>query len=1384
MRRLPIHVALVLTLLATIVPVVNAQTYLDYIFPLPAKTPKTEVGCTTCSVSDNKKTMVGYQGAISTFTGRYLDCAFDGEGFNLPRVLRAWQMKYDAAHDRLYMREGSNLVGYNLTNLISRVASNEALIKLDRPSDSGPAGRYLKWDKTFNIEDSWPQHAGDGGDWLPDFDIDDRGHVLVAGGQFWGLLTDDYGTGQAFDSGNAQPGNSYTEILSVKTSDGRYYAVVGDERSASTVFDVTTPPPPLPPSGIGPTPVRGLSFAWVKTAASKTADNHWVALIGTDLVLRIYTADALIAGRPATFATTVGHYTGVTTDGVNFYAVQAVGGHLTISVLSPSGGSFAEKQYPTSTAFTPERVQYGAGYLSMAGQSMVNGVSAQDIRLFRVGAGTMTELDLLAYRKNASAPEPYIVSCCSAAAPTGYIKPSYGLAFDSFVYKKSGKTYLIVNLKGLGDIYEIKGSDSITAANKGIIGTPNPNSGQTGSGPYYGDKVLFGSSTSATAPMNVVWDFGNPESTDNTNTTTTGTDVTHQYSGVTATSQLSGARTVTVTNASDSSINDVLPINLAVPTARVAIVGQSTTAAIVTSDLWKDASDGTVEGHYSSWNIDGTVTKTLPSATVPVGDCSAHTLNFTANYGPYTGSGSSLAPVNGTLALSLAAIAYTPKPFIALVNAPTSNGNNVTFTSGSRVTTDTAIVPTATSFTWQWDLLDGATSLQTATGTSTFSQIPSFVVPSSTFTGKTGLKARLQLSTTATLPGTCANATSSSGTVDVPNAPDPQISVVTGCQYASSPCTYKVTSKTGADTSAWNVSWSFNPSNVSGGTGLTFSPVFSASYSGTLTASVTNAIGSGSDTTAVSIATAICNPTLPTQGDIAIQYFGTSGTCGIGTNCSVNEKITFAASGYKFNVNCDTYNWDFGDGASATTLRATHSYTGNNQTYHGKFTVTVSSTNGSVTLQYPFTVAIGTTGGGCTVNCNPTCPQITSQSAFIYFAGSSGCSYVSTVPCQPGELVSMQVTPYLGSGYNFSCGTHSFSWSFGDGSSGSGQLVSHSYQSGGTYPVTVTVTSPTGQMQFPVTVTVAGGAVCVAPSASNTAITLSGGTSGCTATNNNCRVGENIGLNVTGLNGFSFAACNVNTFTWDFGDGSQGATGQSVSHVYPGTQPQYTAHVTVTNELGSTTLSQLVKVSTGSCPAPTATNAFLTYSGPTSNCSYLSPEVPCGANEVIAFSANADSSTGYRFSCGTHTFLWTFDDGSTSTDRVPTHAFVQNRTYHVTCAITNGSGTVTLPLSIAVGSGDRPPIEVGFAYEPVQGNPTLIKFTPSVTPANTVSSWKWDFGDNTDPVTISGTSTVPQYHPYASTGTYTVTLTTNAGSVTKQIVVGTPPPPRPRPGRH
>jgi PKD repeat protein len=229
--------------------------------------------------------------------------------------------------------------------------------------------------------------------------------------------------------------------------------------------------------------------------------------------------------------------------------------------------------------------------------------------------------------------------------------------------------------------------------------------------------------------------------------------------------------------------------------------------------------------------------------------------------------------------------------------------------------------------------------------------------------------------------------------------------------------------------------------------------------------------------------------------------------------------------------------------------------------------------------------------------------------------------------------------------------------------------------------------------------------------------------------------------------------------------------------------------VVVTNSSGSTTLTKLIAVNNanpggGTCPAPTSSNVYLSYLSPSGGgCSSASPSAPCTPNEALSFAVNA---SGYSIGCGTHTYSWSFDDGGSSNSRTPTHAFTAQRTYNVSCTITNpgGNTTLTIPVIVGSGSGGGPDVQVDFGYEAVPGAPMLIKFTPSVVPANSVSSWKWNFGDNSAEVPISGTSVIPQYHQYANSGTYTVVLTTNAGVVTKQVVVGGSTTPRWRPVRH
>src|SRR5439155_5495306 len=124
---------------------------------------------------------------------------------------------------------------------------------------------------------------------------------------------------------------------------------------------------------------------------------------------------------------------------------------------------------------------------------------------------------------------------------------------------------------------------------------------------------------------------------------TTGAEVSHRYNGLTSAASLPITRSVKATNAVDSSINSSVSVTLQKPTVRFGVgnykflflqPNASSPAPIVVGDKFFDASDGTVESHHNSWQLDASPTvRTAPSSLVDVGACGVHTLNFGAHYG-------------------------------------------------------------------------------------------------------------------------------------------------------------------------------------------------------------------------------------------------------------------------------------------------------------------------------------------------------------------------------------------------------------------------------------------------------------------------------------------------------------------------------------------------------------------------------------------------------------------------------------------------------------------------------------------------------------------------------------------------------------------------------
>jgi len=199
------------------------------------------------------------------------------------------------------------------------------------------------------------------------------------------------------------------------------------------------------------------------------------------------------------------------------------------------------------------------------------------------------------------------------------------------------------------------------------------------------------------------------------------------------------------------------------------------------------------------------------------------------------------------------------------------------------------------------------------------------------------------------------------------------------------------------------------------------------------------------------------------------------------------------------------------------------------------------------------------------------------------------------------------------------------------------------------------------------------------------------------------------------------------SWDWDFGDGGT-STEQNPSHVYnePG---DYTVTLTATNNCGSDVETKVDYIHVDTCYAPVAD-----FSG-----SPTSGEAPL----TVTFT---DLSTNNPTS-----WDWDFGDGGTSTDQNPTHVYESAGTFTVTLTATNNCGSDTETKVDYITVTCAPPV-AEFEGSPTSGEaPLEVRFKDMST--NDPTSWDWDFGDG-------GISTMQHpTHIYDTAGTYTVTLT-------------------------
>jgi len=119
------------------------------------------------------------------------------------------------------------------------------------------------------------------------------------------------------------------------------------------------------------------------------------------------------------------------------------------------------------------------------------------------------------------------------------------------------------------------------------------------------------------------------------------------------------------------------------------------------------------------------------------------------------------------------------------------------------------------------------------------------------------------------------------------------------------------------------------------------------------------------------------------------------------------------------------YSWNFGDGGTATTAAAQHTYVN-----AGTYTVTLAVTDDAG--------LVGTTSK--TVTVVATVPT----ASFSVTCAGGACTFDASGSTDLGGTIT------------------AYEWTFGDGATGQGKVVSHSYSSTGTYNATLTVTDSGG----------------------------------------------------------------------------------------------------------------------------------------------------------------------------------------------------------------------------------------------------------------------------------------------------------------------------------
>jgi len=207
---------------------------------------------------------------------------------------------------------------------------------------------------------------------------------------------------------------------------------------------------------------------------------------------------------------------------------------------------------------------------------------------------------------------------------------------------------------------------------------------------------------------------------------------------------------------------------------------------------------------------------------------------------------------------------------------------------------------------------------------------------------------------------------------------------------------------------------------------------------------------------------------------------------------------------------------------------------------------------------------------------------------------------------------------------------------------------------------------------------------------------------------------------------------NAQIYYWDFGDGSPISHEESPIHTYQN-EGIYTVHLTAYGTGG------------------TSEEISLIYAVGAPVSSFYTQTTTVEVGDTVHFFSTTSSTLPA-------TLLWSFGDGFTSIDSMPSHIYSYPGTYTVVLTSTNacGSSYVVMTDYIVVNMPGTKPTPDFMADQTIINSGSAINFTD--LSVNNPQSWEWTF-DGGFPNIVN--SQHPQGIFYNSPGTYNVTLKTS-----------------------